>query len=370
MKEKTKYTLKTFFASLIKNDSAIDGAKNAPWWIAIVLFVLGSFLPIIPIMVNASKTYGASFLSSNIYGYEQAVASCSVDLKTNGYEYKVENNELVEYKDGVAQTITWSIPEGEEVAADLTPVSHYDAVVDGSYYRGLNIFYSSRPYSGKENSITTLVTAIEKTKYVKGTNQVYDALTFPEVNADSVKYIPSYLVLYKDGIYSKIFKAGTTTAAVASYTGSDWKNQHLTDNNLLNTVLAVEGVEQNLLDSNYVSGVLSNWKEVFNDSYKNQKVKSFWFSSGLYYGIYLVLGAFMGLMMFLLTRGKNNPNRNYTFWLTFKIACWCILTPAVLAMVLGFIWAQAAGLGYIVLIGLRTMWLSMRQLNPQAQQPR
>ena len=321
-------------------------------------------------MVNASKTYGASFLSSNIYGYEQAVATCSLDLKTKGYEYKVENNQLIEYKDGIAQEITWGIPDGEEVAADLTPVSFYNTTVDGASHRSFNVFYTSRPYSGKENSVTSLVTAIEKVKYVKGTSEVYDAINFPEVNASSGTYTPSYLILYKGGIYSKIFKAGTSTAAIASYAGSDWKNHHLTDNNLLETILKVEGVEQNLLDSNYVSGVLTNWKNVFNDSYKTQKVKSFWFSSGLYYGIYLVLGAFMGLMMFLLTRGKNNPNRNYTFWLTFKISCWCILTPAVLAMILGFIWSQAAGLGYIVLIGLRTMWLSMRQLNPAAQQPR
>ncbi len=370
MKEKTKYTLKTFFASLIKNESAIDGAKNAPWWIAIVLFVLGSFLPIIPIMVNASKTYGASFLSGTTYGYEQAIATCSVDLKSNNYKFIVEENQLVAYKDDTALVNTWLPREGEELASDLTPVSYYDTVMEGVHCRSLNVFYSSRPYSGKVDSITTLVTAIDKTRYVKNTAEVYDAETYPEVNAESGTYVPSYLILYKGGIYSKIYKAGTSVASVGSYVGSDWKNNHLVDNDLLKTVLQVENVAQNVLDANYVSGVLTNWKDVFNDSYKTQKIKSFWFSSGLYYGIYLVLGAFMALMMFLLTRGKNNPNKNYTFWLTFKISCWIILSPAILAMILGFIWAQAAGLGYIVLIGLRTMWLSMRQLNPAAQQPR
>ena len=76
----------------------------------------------------------------------------------------------------------------------------------------------------------------------------------------------------------------------------------------------------------------------------------------------------MGLLMFLLTRGKNNPNRGLTFWITCKISAWIDFTPGLLAMILGFIWPAAAGLGYIVLIGLRTMWLSMRQLNPAAQQ--
>lgn len=370
MKEKTKITLKNFFASLIKNDSAIEGAKTAPWWIAIVLFVLGSFLPIIPIMVNASKTYGASFISGTTYGLEQALASSTLDLRNNGYAYKVEDNQLIEYKDGVAQTTTWSIPEGEENPLDLTPVSHYDITIDGASARALNVFYSSRPYSGKENSVTTLIKSIESTKYVKNTTQIYNAETFPDVDPSGGTFIPSYIVLYKDGIYGKIYKIGTDVAATACYTGCDWKNQNLKNGDLLETIVAADEINPDLKNADYVNLVMNNWKEVFNNSYKTQKTKSFWFSSGLYYGIYLVLGAFMGLMMFLLTRGKNNPNRNYTFWLTFKISCWIILTPALLAMILGFIWSQAAGLGYIVLIGLRTMWLSMRQLNPTGQQQR
>ena len=76
----------------------------------------------------------------------------------------------------------------------------------------------------------------------------------------------------------------------------------------------------------------------------------------------------MGLMMFLLTRGKNNPNRGLTFFITCKIDAWITFTPALLGMILGFIWNAAAGLGFIVLIGLRTMWLSMRQLSPTQQQ--
>jgi hypothetical protein len=76
----------------------------------------------------------------------------------------------------------------------------------------------------------------------------------------------------------------------------------------------------------------------------------------------------MGLMMFLLTRGKRNPNRNLNFWITTKIAAWICFTPAVLAMIVGFVWSAAAGIGFIVLMGLRTMWLSMRQLSPAMQQ--
>ena len=367
MKDTTKIQLKNGFASLIKNDAAIECAKTAPWWIAIILFVLGSFLPIIPIMVNTNKTYGASFISGNTYGFEQAIAECSNDLKTKNYSFKVEDKQLVEYIDGVAQSETWNIPDGEENPLDLTPVSTYKTVIDGNTNIALNVYYTSRPFSSGEYTVKKLVTEIEKQTYVLNTDSLYNAETYPDVDAKNGVYMPSYILLYSSGIYGKLFKTGTTTAASASYSGLDWENAEFTGD-LIDAVINVEGVEINTRNVNYVNGVLANWKTVFNNAYKNQRVKTFWMTSGIYYGIYLVLGLFMGLMMFLLTRGKNNPNRNYTFWLTFKIACWIIPSPAILAMILGFVWSAAAGLGFIVLIGLRTMWLSMRQLNPAAQQ--
>ena len=94
MKEQNKRTLKNVFLSLIKNDAAIEGAKTAPWWIAVILFVLGTFLPVIPIMVNNGKTYGASFISGNVYGFEQAMTVAATELKENQHSLKLENNEL------------------------------------------------------------------------------------------------------------------------------------------------------------------------------------------------------------------------------------------------------------------------------------
>ena len=364
MKEKTKKTFITFFSSLIKNESAIEGAKTAPWWIAIVLFFVGNFIPIIPIMVQASQTYGASFISSNTYGYEQGLATVGLDLQADGYELTVKNNRLIAKKDGEEIKNTWVEEDG--IIPDLVPIAHYTAVTENSdgvisERRALNVFYSDRPYSDIFSK-KGLITKIEATRYLVGFDIVYNS----EEHAGLATHLPSYLVLYKDGIYGRIFKPNTATASSGSYQGCDWK--HTADCDLLERITTVENITPNERDIYYVDGIHQKWKAVFNESYLNRKVESFWFQSGLYYGIYLVLGVFMGLMMFLLTRGKYNPNRNLNFWITCKISAWICLSPAVLGMILGFVWSAAAGIGYIVLIGLRTMWLSMRQLNPTAQQ--
>ena len=365
MTAKTKHTLKLLFGNLVNNNIAIEGAKTLPWWVATLMFVIGSFLPVIPIMVNASKTKGQDFVSSYTYSYDQGLVTCGVNLKTESlFDFKVEDKQLIAYHRENTTDPSYVKMESTWVEnADLTPVATYNRVFEGKTERSLNIYYTDRPFNGKVNSVSTLMSAITAQTYVLGTEEIYDAEVHTEVDAKKGVYIPSYIILYKTGLYSVIYKTGTTTAYKSTYAGLDWK--HADFENLLDRVTTVEGKEINLNDKTYVDASFENWKAVFNDSYLNQRVKTFWMNSGLYYGIYLVLGVFMGLMIFLLTRGKANPNRGLTFWITTKISWIACVAPAILAMAVGFFWSMAAGLGFIVLFGLRIMWLSMRSLSPQ-----
>ena len=361
MRDTTKRTIRNLFTSIIKNDSAIEGAKTAPWWIAVILYIIGTFLPVIPIMVNNSKTYGAQYISSNVYGYEQALATSATNLKAAGYEFKVENKALIEYYNGEAVTMTYEEVDG--VSKDEAPIYTYETNKEGVKQYAFQVYYTDRPYNKANKSVTALIKNIEARKYVVGGEEAYNVDTHGK---KASTYIPSYLVLYRDGFTSKIYKSNSATAASSTYGGMDWKNANFEE--LLTNILHVANVDPNLLDSRYVNGVLDNFKVIANNSYKNQKQYTFWFQSGLYFGIYLALGVFMGFMLWVLTRGKNNPNRNLSVWVGIKISWWIDLTPGILAMILGFVWSAAAGLAYIVLMGLRTMWLSMRSLNPALNQ--
>ena len=93
-----------------------------------------------------------------------------------------------------------------------------------------------------------------------------------------------------------------------------------------------------------------------------------WNTTLIYLGVYAGLMFFLGLMVFLLTRGKNNPFSSLNFWVCQKIGYFLGFTPAVLALVLGFIFAAnvIGQMAFIMLISLRVMWASMRQLRPVA----
>ena len=88
-------------------------------------------------------------------------------------------------------------------------------------------------------------------------------------------------------------------------------------------------------------------------------------STFLFFGIYIALLIIMGLLLWLLTRGKNNVFNYLKFMDTEKMAWWASLAPGILAMIVGFIFNNFAQMAFIILIGLRTMWMAMKQLRPQ-----
>ena len=98
-------------------------------------------------------------------------------------------------------------------------------------------------------------------------------------------------------------------------------------------------------------------------------------NAGIQLAIYLAINAgivlLMGFVLWLMTRGKNNPFRCYKIWETMKIATWTAFTPALLSMVLGFVIGSSnplAGFMFVLVFGIRSMWLAMKNLKPAPNQ--
>ena len=117
----------------------------------------------------------------------------------------------------------------------------------------------------------------------------------------------------------------------------------------------------------YRSKVMKQVVRVFNNTYINQKNKTLWTNTGIYAAIYAGILLFLGLMVFVLTRGKNNPFKFLNIWHCQKIVWWASFTPALLGLILAFLFAgnMIGQMAFILLISLRVMWLSMKQLRPQ-----
>ena len=347
MNPKAKKFLSNFFFGLFSNDHAIEGSKSNPWWVGLIILVLGVFLPVIPLTVNAANSYGASFLTSYTYRYDQNIADLTTKLLLDNKEFKVnDNHELQYFVDGEVAHPT--------VEADVTPVAAHINATTNQYE--LVIYFTER----EGLDLDALKTSITDTHYKSGSTSV-------AVEGDTA-YAPSYVILYKNGIYTKLMKENSTEAGSNTSTtyATDWKHFDVGHELLKNTLPEGKTAAQvDLNSSKDVQEIFANWKEVYNKAYLSQKTYNTWFTTLLFYGIYLALAIFMGLLVFLLTRGKNNMFNYLKFWDCQKIVWWASLCPAILAMIVGFIFSNFAQMIFIILFGLRIMWISMKQLRPQ-----
>ena len=348
MKERTKEVVRDGFGSLVSNAAALRGAKSGPFWLTLLFFIFSLLLPILPIFITQANTKGSSFLGSNSYSLEKYLPSIGLDLKDNRkVEFKITDDHEIDITE-----------DGKAIDYVTYGTSKPFAAYENSVSKQLDfVIYVSNVTGSKE--MKAFNTVVTNYRYKLGTKEVSE-------EKDGT-YIPSYMILFKKAIYVAIYAKDSTVAVTGSYMG-DYKTMEANNAALTKflTVTDKDGkqIEANLFDNNYTDGVFQNFKKVMNKSYDTLKVTNMWGTSGIYLGIFAGLSIVMGFIMWILTRGKNNPNNYFTPWLTQKVEARLALAPAILTMILGFFLPQYVPVGFIVTLGLRVMWISMKELRP------
>lgn len=346
MKDRTKEIVRDGFGQLVSNASALRGAKAGPLWLTILFFVFALLLPIIPIFAQQVSTNGSSFLNSYSYNLDRTVTAMAIDLKnTRNVEFSISEDHLLS-------------------------VSENGSPVNFANYGSENIYASYLDSSSKQYELTLYLSTAENDKqkenFIAEVNNIHYAWnSTTRMDEATDAYRPNFIVLFKDGIYVCVYKYNTTTIVANSYLG-DFKKVEANDK-CLETLLTVDGVAQNMYDNNYTLGVYNNFKKALDKSYETLKIKNTGLTCLIYFGIFFGASLLMALLMFLLTRGKNNPNNYFSFWLCLKIQARLSFCPGLLTMVIGFFLTSQIPLIMIMLLGLRVMWISMKELRPIAQ---
>lgn len=361
MKEKAKFIIGSFFKSLVNNDAAIEGGKKGPWWMALTMFILSIALPVIPVVVNSANTNAEQAFGNGAFNLDKYLTQVSLSAKESGVEFKVQDGNCFYVKDGTvvtendAQTplLTYTSEREEFVTNDAgETISTGNKLTQYEF----NVYYSQ---SVGASSLKALRSDLAEKKYVVGT-------TTPKATTDAdetLYYTPSFLVITKDSLYLTQYQTSTTTVITKLEYSADWKNTK--DCNLIERVLNVKDIINNkVTNQEYVDGVYKNWKKVFNETYVTVRNKTTLSSFLIYLGVYAALIIVMGFMIWLLTRGRNNPFNYLSYWATTKISCWASFCPALLGLIGGFILPRYAAFAFIIFLGIRIMWLSMKNLRP------
>ncbi len=350
MSPRTKNILINSFKGIISNQACVDNGKEAPWWLAILFLLFSVIIPLIPNHVQLANSYGASFLNSGTFGIDVGLARASVQLKKDGQTLNVEGGNLTYSGTG-----------------ELNPIYSYTNPLTGQYT--FMMYYTEETGS----AFTSFVNVISKTQYTVGTTTVYDKETAGE---NDTPYVPTFVVLSKKTLAAATYKENSIKLVGSTTTGLNWNNTKKGDlveralakftDDIGNPITDFSSFNLDTISLDNVKAAYKAWTGVFNETYVEQRDKTKWTNTGIYAAVYAGLMFFLGLMVFILTRGKNNPNSSLNFWICQKISYFLGFTPAVLALIIGFIFSGniIGQMGFIMLLSLRTMWASMRQLRP------
>ncbi len=128
-----------------------------------------------------------------------------------------------------------------------------------------------------------------------------------------------------------------------------------------------EGVDETLTISEIKAAYNEKINEFFDLGYLDLRGQQVGMTVGICLGINAGITIIVVPILFLMTRGKNNPNRSIKFYQIMGVGFHATLSPAILALIIGYIMGgafQYMSMLYVMCYGFRAMWLAMKYLRP------
>lgn len=379
-------SFKLGLSSLVNNDSVMTLSKGK-WYGAVIAGVLSVLVAVIPTLVNYSKLSGSDILSTPSGGLTNGLISFSEALDEKDVDVVLN-----------AETGTIEIDNDKWNAAFTTNASGYN--VYAHTYTVKQTIMNTEDSLDESSSVVEVPTtpSIKDVTYCDlivynlsdleqdaFTNTIFgdsDGYTADGVNIAILKgtdilmnnpYATTTLFLGKDCFSLIKSPSGRNVSDASAYKLFKYEGQTV---NLRNFVKenshgeAYEVPHSAISEANYqkyLDAVTASWKTLFDDTWQSTRNYNMWTQTAIWLSIYIGVTFFMGLMIFVLTRGKANPNNTVTFWQAQKVSYWATMSPAILGLIMGFWITRFAALGYLIFFAIRILWMSFRTLRPRAQ---
>jgi len=315
-----KQNIKLFLSTLISNNSAIDAGRKKPWYAAIIVFFISILLAVIPSTVIELQKHGDKNFASNTYYAAEATTLFAKDVANGKF-----GDKLLVYK----------VDKQSTLLADETVSAYYEFTVENQ-----KIGFAFQ-YCNNDERIEYYSNA-----FGPGTSEN------PGANVSYILFSPDkvYISLL-DPSNPSLAKRVLTLPCIDAYKKVGEKD-------------IVNAYEEGSSSSDTINKTWSNWKTLIKNFYNQARLRNAGIQLAVSSAIDAVVVLIMGLMVWILTRGKNNPYHLFSVWHCFATAFWAALTPAILTVGLGFLIQSFASMMFPLLVGVRVMWLTMKSLRP------
>lgn len=380
VKKEPNLRFRGFLASLFKNKAAYDHGRKEKWWVATLLFIFSIIIAIIPAMVMVSKTNGSDNLKGSLYHTDIALTKFVETLDTNNVDLKVieeASGKKVFSDNGTGFTTTVGTKiytlTSDSVTSDIPYYSYSEVKTIATRDENDVVTYTDVNFE----YLRVYYTAHLDTTYLNG-----NVITEPEVflanrllnltGEDAKNNVTSHLIIGKTALYMRLYNPNKLSEPNSALTFDGRTNSLEVGLNIRNFgKVDVDGKPILKTDMDYADKVVANFAKMQDAAYTEVKTQRFWISTGMYAIIFTGIGLVMGLVIFVATRGKMNPNRDLKFFEAMKVGAWLLPTPALLTLILGFILPESFFQTiFVMALGMRSVWLTMRTLGPQAQDNR
>ena len=356
---------KLILKSLINNNACIEGGRTKPWYFAIIMLFVSMILCLVPSIVSSATKSGDDFVKSSTNNYEVGVLRFVEELRKQDISLTIKDVEgkkqMIATKGELTGEAAWNAAFPNVNTQDVHCYTHYNA--DNKI--DFQAFYFAEP--------------INDTNWKKIS---YDATYSVDDQGNEVETLTarttSFLCLGLDTARGVVYTSAGSATSSSFYGDYKYFSDGYTINDLGTITIdehTYHGDEVIALGeqayADYRNKSWEDWKDFYRTGFLTYKFTSLWQTNLILLGVNIGITFFMGLMLFILTRGKANPYRVYNFWDTQKMVYWGTPTVAVLALVGGLIpfFSQFAQVIYPLLLGVRIMWMSMKSLNPQSGSP-
>lgn len=376
-----KATFKLLLRTLFKNDACVE-ARKLPWYIAALIFVLSVGLSVIPPVVQLATEKGSTLLTGQSYSFDNGIRSFTHFLDEKDINIVVRNAQ----DDTTGKWTTPTLSFDSDASKDnwnANTIPYIETVKDAQgnvvldddgkpKTREYKYFEYKQNIQDKKDVVRLRVFVIEDDPAsLSDASLAYQFFYSNEQfgvkmnNKDSLPdgYTPaSLMVLGTHEVYIALY--GPNPASNTSYSGTPFRGDYIrmdggsgdeVDLNLRH-FLTVNNEEVNPEDS--------FWVTFLDRAYSYTRMTTALSMLALLSGLFAIIILIFGFTLWLMTRGKRNPNRDIRVHETMKISCFASLTPALLSLIFGFIIPSFSSFLFIGLNSIRLMWLSMKSLRP------
>ena len=329
---------KLILKSLFSNNAAVEGARHRPWYFAVIMFFVSMVLALVPIFVTNISKKGTDIVKQYNYNMDNLSLIFSEEINNDNVTLEVSYNESTE-KNVLLDHGTWNATFKENVFG----------------YNDQNYNYY---FHNDENGVIDLLAFYLGN--MSSENLSGFAKRLEEAHKEANAQLPSIIMMTETQIVFYI-----SNPARGSVIGTIVGDYQSTKVGFDLKQLLSEKPHTNVEEYKaYKAETWDNWKNFYNEVYNHNRLTSTWTTTLIMLAIDVALVFFMGLMVFVLTRGKNNPFRIYTFWESMKIGMWSANMPAILTCGFGFLLSSFMQVLFALLLGVRVMWLTMKTLGP------